>query len=332
MKKIMFFIFSIIVCLLLLYVFLLVTSIKKYPVEYGISFNQNHASSLGLDWKKAYEDMLGEIKPKFIRIAAMWSEIEHTEGVYNFSDVDWMMDKAAEYGTKVTLVVGQKAPRWPECHVPEWVDALSDTEYRDKLFAYVSAVIGRYQHHDALEVWQIENEPFIKFRFGECERFRQDLVQGEVDLVHTLDEVHWVMITDSGELSTWWDASKAGDLFGTTLYRIVRTPGGHIWTYDWLPASFYRFKTRLLGLHMERMYVAELQAEPWFADSSPDDTPVSEQEKTMNIDRLRKHIDYVERIGTNRAYLWGAEWWYWMKEKQGRSDYWNLVKDVIKGN
>ncbi|PLX28682.1 hypothetical protein C0581_01410 [Candidatus Parcubacteria bacterium] len=330
MKKTMTVFIIIISVIAIVYLFLLATSVRKYPVDFGVSFNHHHASSLGLDWKQVYTSMLDELKPEYIRIAAMWSDVEKVEGVYDFSYVDFMMDNARERGTKVTLVLGQKAPRWPECHVPEWVVSLSEKEYEEKLLAYDKAVVERYKNHEALELWQVENEPFIKFRFGECSQFREDLVDEEIDLVHRLDEVHWVMVTDSGELSTWRQASKAGDLFGTTLYRIVRTPKGHIWTYDWLPASFYRLKARLLGIPMEQMYVAELQAEPWFTDSTPDDTPIEEQEKTMNIDRIQKHIDYTERIGVRRTYLWGVEWWYWMREKHDDARYWDIIKNKMK--
>ncbi|MFA6427038.1 MAG: endo-1,4-beta-xylanase [Candidatus Magasanikbacteria bacterium] len=329
MKRILFILVSIIILIALCYGFLWFSSLRTYPVRFGISFNQGHASYLGLDWKQVYEDMLTDLEPPYIRIAAMWSEVEKAEGTYDFKDVDYMMNKAKESGTKVTLVVGQKAPRWPECHVPSWVNALSEDEYKTKLFAYISAVVDRYKNNTALELWQVENEPFIRFRFGDCKRFRNDFTHEEVNLVKRMDEVHWVMITDSGELSTWRRASKAGDLFGTTLYRIVRTPGGRIWTYDWLPAAFYQYKAKILGIRTERLYVAELQAEPWFTDTSPTDTPIAEQEETMNIARLKKHIDYVKHIGTNRAYLWGVEWWYWMKEKQNKPEYWDIVKEEI---
>lgn len=309
-----------------LYGLLWLSSLQRHSVDFGISFNQYHAEHLGLDWRQAYEAMLDELQPEYIRIAAMWNEIEGYEGERYFDNVDFMMDKAAAYGTRVTLVVGQKAPRWPECHVPEWTQTIST--YEDKLLAYVSDVVQRYKNHDALELWQVENEPFIKFRFGDCAGFREDLVQKEIDLVRQLDEVHWVMVTDSGELSTWRQASKAGDIFGSTLYRVVRTPGGHIVTYDWLPASFYRYKARLFGVPIEKFFIAELQAEPWFTDMQPQDTPLEEQAETMDLDRMKKHVDYVSRIGVRRTYLWGVEWWYWMKTTQEEDSYWDYIKTL----
>lgn len=303
---------------------------QTFPVEYGISFSQNHASSLGLDWKETYTTMLKELKPKYIRIAAMWSEVEKKKDIYDFGDVDWMMNEAGKYHARVTLVVGQKAPRWPECHVPEWLVDYSDAENEKYLMDYIEATVNRYKSHPALEFWQVENEPFIRFEFGDCHRYREDLVEEEIALVKSLDKPHKIIITDSGEISSWHKAIKAGDYFGTTLYRIVRSSKGKIWNYDWLPPVFYRLKAALWGRDLNTFFVSELQAEPWFTGAGANETPIEIQEETMNPERLEKHLDYVTHIGVSRAYLWGVEWWYWMKKTHEDSRYWDLVGKIIE--
>jgi len=329
LKKLMFTILIILLVIGLFYLYLIFASQKKYPVEYGISFNKGHADFIGLDWRETYLAMLKDLKPKYLRLAATWREVEGIKGKYDDVDVAWQMDKAKEHNAKVTLVVGQKAPRWPECHVPAWTDGLTDTEYKLALFAYIKNQVELYRNHPALEFWQVENEAFIRFVFGECKNFRNDFINEEINLVRELDPDHPIIMTDSGELSTWHQAIKAGDIFGTTLYRIVRTPSGMVWTYDWLPASFYRFKAQFWGKNINEVFVSELQAEPWFSAGNPNTTSLDEQEKTMNLSRLEKHFAYVERIGVPRAYLWGVEWWYWMKDKQGDNKYWEMVKTKI---
>ncbi|OGH65006.1 MAG: hypothetical protein A2821_00835 [Candidatus Magasanikbacteria bacterium RIFCSPHIGHO2_01_FULL_41_23] len=310
------------------YACLLFLSLKIYPVEFGLSFNHNHAASLGLDWKKIYRDMLDDLQPKYIRVAAMWSEVEAEQGKFNFDNVDFLLDEASKRGVKVTLVVGQKTPRWPECHVPNWYKTVSDKE--KFLQEYVRQVVERYREHAALEIWQVENEPFIRFAFGDCADFDESLVSKEIALVKALDPHHKIMVTDSGELSTWRQAINSADLFGTTIYRVVRTPSGFYFYYDWLPASFYRLKAQIYGRNLSEVFVAELQAEPWFTDSNPENTAIAEQEKSMNPRRLQKHLDYVRHIGSPRAYLWGVEWWAFMKEKRGDARYWDLVKNQLK--
>ncbi|MDP2692597.1 MAG: endo-1,4-beta-xylanase [bacterium] len=315
--------------IILLYVSLWVLSRKNYPVKFGISFNHNHAESLGLDWKDVYADMISELKPEYIRIAAMWSEIEKEKNEYYFENVDFMMKLAEENNVKVTLVVGQKAPRWPECHVPAWIATQKSEDAKARLFNYISTIVDRYKESPSLEFWQVENEPFIKFRFGDCSQYREELVDEEIELVKEIDSNHPIIITDSGELSTWRRAIKTSDYFGTTLYRIIRNSKGKIFSYDWLPPAVYRWRAKIWGQDMNKMFVSELQAEPWFTSSNPTDTPLEIQEQTMNPTRLRAHMDYAKKIGVPRAYLWGVEWWYWVKEVRGDERYWNMVKNEI---
>lgn len=330
LKKFIFKILGLLILLLIVfYIYLWITSQKKYDVEYGISFNKQHAESLGLDWKENYLAMLDELKPKYLRFSATWDEVEMEKGEYDFTDIDWQMDEANKRGTQVILAIGQKAPRWPECHTPVWTDNLKNGDYKIELFKYIKTVVERYQDHPALEIWQVENEPFIKFRFGDCENYHEDLVLGEIDLVKSLDSEHKIIITDSGELSTWRQATKVGDIFGSTLYRVVRTPGGKIWNYDWLPTGFYKLKAQFWGVDFDNFYISELQAEPWFTNSDPNTTDIIEQEKSMNIERLKKHLNYVEHIGVSRSYLWGVEWWYWMKIKMNDDRYWGVIKNKI---
>jgi endo-1,4-beta-mannosidase len=214
--------------------------------------------------------------------------------------------------------------------VPDWAYNLSENEYREKLLSYVEKTVERYKDSEALELWQVENEPFIKFRFGNCVAFQESAVREEIDLVKKLDPVHQIMITDSGELSWWWNASRAGDLFGTTIYRVVRTSRGMIFTYDWLPAAYYRWKAKMYSLEASKFYIAELQAEPWFTNSNASNTPIGEQKETAGIKRIKSNLDYVSRIGASRVYLWGVEGWYWMKVSVGDSSYWDVVQAELK--
>lgn len=329
MKFLKFFITLFLSIAILAYIFLWINNYKKYPVDFGVSFSKEHATYLGLDWRQVYNSILKDLKPKYIRLSAPWGDVEKDKDNFDFTDIDYMMEEANKAGIKVTLVVGQKAPRWPECYVPNWAAKLSNAEYKTELNNYLIKIVGRYQNNSALEFWQVENEPFIDFKFGECANFRPDLVAEEIKLVEYLDPPHWTIVTDSGELGGWRKAARLGDLFGTTLYRIVRSPNGMVWSYDFLPASFYRFKALLLGIHLESMFVSELQAEPWFTGPGPNETPIKEQMKTMSLKRLNKNIHFVEKIGVRRAYLWGAEWWYWMKEKNNDSSFWDQVKKIM---
>lgn len=315
--------------LLILYGYLLFISRQSYQVEWGISFSKQHSLTLGLDWQQVYLKMLDELKPKYLRISANWDEAEAEVDKFELADVDWQMQEAEKRGVKVVLVIGQKTPRWPECHVPVWANQLSQEEYRKELFDYVKTVVERYKSSQALEMWQVENEPYIRFSFGSCQHYIESLVAEEIQYVKLLDLNHKILVTDSGELSTWQEAIKAGDFFGTTIYRIVRTPQGWHWNYDWLPAGYYNLKAKFFGKDISEVFVSELQAEPWFNNSNPNLTSIAEQERSMNPERLKKHLDYVTHIGFPRSYLWGVEWWYWMKDVKGDSRYWEIIRQQL---
>ncbi len=76
-----------------------------------------------------------------------------------------------------------------------------------------------------------------------------------------------------------------------------------------------------------------MQAEPW-GPTLLYDSPLEEQEKTMNLEQFRENIEFAKKTGFKEFYLWGAEWWHWMKEKQNKSEIWNEARKLfieIKG-
>ncbi|MBP7992239.1 MAG: beta-galactosidase [Candidatus Magasanikbacteria bacterium] len=326
MKKILIIIGIIVACG---YSALWVMSAKQYPVTYGISFSKNYANDLELDWKKTYIDILTELKPAYIRLGAEWNGIETEQGKFNFSDLDFMMNEAEKHNAKVLLAIGQKVPRWPECHYPLWYRDLNPKEQREATLNYIEKTVANYKNHPALEIWQVENEPYISFDFGECKIFNRDLVKYEIALVQQLDPNHRTVITDSGEMSLWHETVQAGDLFGTTLYRAVAGPMGWKFYYNWLPPGLYKVRAFWQGRTPQTFFISELQAEPWYSGTGPKDTPIKEQELTMSPKRLQANMDVAERTGASRAYLWGVEWWYFMKEKNNDARYWELVKNKL---
>ena len=160
--------------------------------------------------------------------------------------------------------------------------------------------------------------------------FDSSVINSELALVRNLDKKHSIIVTDSGEISTWYEASKAGDILGTTLYRTVRTPSGMIFTYDWLPPAFYKFRAWLWGKESSSFYISELQAEPWFGGSSPEEATISEMESTLSPNRLLKNINYAKHLGASRSYFWGVEWWYFMKTVKNDSRYLDIGKNIFQ--
>lgn len=309
-------------------VFHFLSSKRNQNQIYGASFNSKYAQYLGLDSQKVFSAMLDDWGFKYVRLSAQWNEIEKNSGIYDFSALNALMDQAASRGVKVTLVVGQKIPRWPECHVPAWAANLSDNEYKAAIKRFVKTVVDQYKDHSALEIWQVENEPLLAY--GECRFFGKDMLADEINLVRSIDAEHKILITDSGELSSWRNTAKAGDLFGTTMYRVVWHARFGYFSYDWLTPLFYKMKLWLTGQAPDKAYIAELQAEPWVPDRDIKELTASEMYESLDLKRFQKNVDYAKRVGFSRAYLWGAEWWYWMKEVRGVAEFADYAKTLKK--
>ncbi len=300
---------------------------KEFSPErifWGVTFSKPYAESLGLDWKKTYLEMLSDMKIKMVRIPAYWSEIEPEEGQYHFEDLDWQINEAAKRGVEVTLVVGRRLPRWPECWEPDWAKGLSHEQMQKKVKNILRTVIERYKDHSIIWYWQVENEPLFGL-FGECPLPDKEFLEEEVDLVHSLDH-RPVIITDSGELSSWVAAAKIGETLGVTMYRVVWSK---FFYFHWrLPPMFYQLKAIIAGAK-GRVINTELQAEPWPPNRDIPNTSIEEQFKSMDMDQLNKNLEFARRTGFPQVYIWGAEWWYWMKEKQNDSEFVDRMRDFF---
>lgn len=301
---------------------------KNQNQVYGVSFSQEYAIYLGLDPRFIYKKILDDLGFKYVRLSAQWNDIEKERGKFDFSTLDWYMNEAAARKAKVVLAVGQKIPRWPECHSPEWTSSLSDNAYFAALREFVKITVERYKNHPALEIWQVENEPLLKY--GVCRPIGFDRLRDEINFVFETDPNHGTMVTESGELNLWNRAPKLAHYFGTTMYRVVWNKVFGYFSYNWMPPLYYKAKLWLSGHDPDYTFISELQAEPWIPNSTVKDTPLSEQYRSMSIIQFQKNIDYAKRVGFPRAYLWGAEWWYWMKDVKGVSDYVDFAKTLKK--
>jgi hypothetical protein len=319
LKKI---IFAILISLLIFFFYLFVGKAPQAEkIEWGVVFSQKHSQLLGLDWEENYLAILDDLKAKNLKIITHWDLIEQKENEFHFEDLDWQIKEAEKRNAKIILVIGMKTGRWPECHIPKWLDVRSSMLEKE-LLEYLKALVERYKNSKVIWVWQVENEPF--FPFGECPKIRKDLVRKEIELVKSLDS-RPVIFTDSGEFSFWVNAAKFGDIVGTTLHRKVyfKEIKKYI-TYPFPPVYYWR-KAKLIDFFFhKKVIITELQAEPWCKNLIYN-CPLEEQKITMDSEQFKKNIDFVKNTGMDTIYLWGGEWWYWMK-KQGKPEIWEEAK------
>jgi hypothetical protein len=310
----------------------LIVAPRPVKFEPGVTFSPLQANILGLDWKDTYRAILDDLGVKRLRLPAYWTELEPERGKFDFSQLDFLVNEAEKRSAKIVLAVGQKLPRWPECHIPEWAQKLPITNYQLPnsefelaLLTYIRAVVEHYKDVAAIEMWQVENEPF--FKFGECPEISFAQVKKEVDLVRSLDK-RPIIITDSGELGTWFNAARLADVLGTTMYRITWKRGfGYL--HYFLPAEFYEKKAMLAKkLFGKSVWVMEMQLEPWVPAPPISNHPLEEQMRSMSFEQFKSNIAYARASRLSPIYFWGAEWWYWMK-LNGHPEFWNYVRDNV---
>jgi len=321
--------------ILLLGVFYFLLSVRPTPetITYGMSFNTLYARELGLDWRKTYDAILNDLGVRHLRLAAHWPMIEPQDDQFNFSELDYQMLEAKRHGADVILAVGRRLPRWPECHVPDWARELSWEEQKKEIAEQIAKVVNRYKDNENVIYWQVENEPFLTvFAREHCGDLDRKFLEEEVALVRSLDPDTPVLVTDSGNLGTWRGAHELGDAFGTSVYV-------HFWNPDIgtfrsvLPPSFYRVKSSLVELfsgEQKPILLVELSAEPWLLQPVVE-TSVEIQLGRMDIVKFEDILRFAHDTRIDQQYLWGAEWWYWVRE-QGYSAFWERGKKLFEKN
>lgn len=297
-------------------------------ISWGVNFSQKHTQNLGLDWKETYSALLDDLNVKHLKIAVHWDMIEPQKDRFYFEDLDWQIRRAEDKGAELLLVIGMKTPRWPECHIPEWAINLTKQQQQEEILQMLKKIVLRYRGRVVVSMWQVENESF--FPFGNCPWVDKKFLKKEIDLVKSLDfQNRPIIISDSGEGSLWFQAAKLGDIVGTTMYRKVwfRQLGVYL-TYPFPPIFFQRRARLIQKLFNKKVICVELQAEPW-GPKLLYDSSIEEQQKSMNLEQFQKNIEFAKKTGLNKFYLWGAEWWFWLKQTQNDFQIWNFAKKLF---
>ncbi len=308
----------------------LTLTVRPIPerVTYGMSFSAMHAEELGLDWRAVYIAMLDELKVRNIRIPAYWPRTEPQKDAYDWRELDFQLQSARGRDAHIVLAVGRRLPRWPECHIPQWAKSLSWEEQKTELRAYITEVVNRYKSNPAVAYWQVENEPYLSaFAFEHCGELDEAFLEEEVALVRSLD-ARPVLVTDSGNLGTWLGPYKNGDAFGTSLYIYFWNPDlGQFKTK--LPAFVYRLKERVMELiyGSKQTFLIELSLEPWLVEPTGE-ASLETQLSRMSLEKFDEILAYAKQTSFSTQYLWGVEWWYYLKDKKDHPEFWAAAKKL----
>jgi hypothetical protein len=315
----------------------------------GTTFSPLQCYYMGLDFRQAFQAIV-RLGLDRIRLGAYWNVIEPQPLVFDFSELDWLLDQCAQHQIEVALAVGMKVPRWPEFHFPQWVSDRCDTgagteplDQRSPVAAelalqFVERVVAHCKTAPALKYWQIENEPFTQLDIAGGRWLSAEFVQREIELVRSGKlPTQKILLTNAIHLPTpkptedepaFRDSLRLADAVGINVY--TKVPMGNSGQYLAPRPEFWRTLQDWQGVLRSadrEAWIAEAQAEPWEAAqlvamqrlNYPSASPL----------QMRNLVHQLRDLGYGTILLWGCEYWYWQKQ-QNQNLWWWQVEQLVK--
>jgi hypothetical protein len=272
---------------------------------------------------------------------------------------DRQLDAAEQAGKQVIICAGAvKAFGYPEFFVPpHQLDrplpegTLITPAGQERLLAaatgYLTRVVRRYADRESVICWQVEHEAVDPLGLEHSWRLAEAFVQAEVAAVRAADPTRPVLL--NGFLPTsapvalmqWWRtrdqgdslavAQRLADVVGIDFYpRHALASAGPVSVYlDGSRAPWQRWRRdRLLAAAAaagQPVMVAEVQAEPWEAVTTPP-SPAGRGMYSCRPEDVIGNYSQARRWTSRAAYVmqaylfWGAEYWL-LRERQGDGRY-----------
>ena len=324
----------------------------------GLSFRPLQAEALGLDQQAALAQLLG-YPYQLIRLPAYWDRIEPEPGRFDTAGPDLMVEAAERAGKQIIICLGAvKSFGYPEFFVPGHhlreplpegavVGPAGHAPLMRAAARFVTALVERYRDRPAVVAWQVEHEATDPLGLEHSWRLSEAFVLAEVSAVRAADPSRPVLLngflptSSPVALQQWWRtrgqgdslgvAEKAADIVGVDFYprHAVLTAAGLTLYLDGSRSWWHRRRRRLVlartAASGRRLMVAEGQAEPWEAVT----TPPSPAGRVMHSCPPEQVIGNYNRAlswqhdapGGLWAYLfWGAEYWL-LRASQGDPSY-----------
>lgn len=297
--------------------------------QFGVSFSAKRARELSIDPKANLTALLDDMGIKHYRLMSYWDESEKVRGQLNFDELDWQINEIAKRGGTVTLGMGLRQPRWPECHQPDWAYQLKGHEWKQALYAYMEVVAKRYENNPTVISWQLENEAANNW-FGTCDPPDVERLQEEYNLLDKWSaKPIWMSLSDQHGYPI---NPPKPDRYGFSVYRWVWNekipPVTNTYMIYPTPVWYHRLRLSVIELYSQRdIFIHELQLEPW-GPIDTKDLSIAEQNKSMSSSQIRKNIMFARSIGAQDIYVWGGEWWYW-RMVHGDPSIWESVRSAL---
>ncbi|HZC40092.1 MAG TPA: beta-galactosidase, partial [Streptosporangiaceae bacterium] len=346
---------------------------QQVPVEprgraqLGISFRPLQAQSLGLDPREALAELVTH-PFEMIRLAAYWDRMEPQPGAFDPADLDWQVDAAERAGKQIIIGVGAvKNFGYPEFFVPphrlpeplregSLVGPGSHPSLLAAATGFAAQVARRYRDRPAVIAWQVEHEAVDPLGLEHSWRLSARFAAEEVAAVRAADPGRPVLLNGFLPTSTpvrvmqWWRSRDQGDslrvaqqladIVGIDFYprHAVASAGGRTLYLDGsrLAGQQRRWREALrwaAAAPGRRLMIAEGQAEPWEAVTTPPSPDGAGAYSCLPEDVIRNYNQSLrtcrELPGGAWAYLfWGAEYWL-LRQQQGDPRYLKAFARVL---
>jgi hypothetical protein len=301
------------------------------PLQIGVSFDADYAESLGLNPQATMDALITKMGVRNFRLDSYWSDLEPSSGQYDFSTLDWQMQQAQAAHAKVTLVVGLRQPRYPECHMPTWAENEPASVWEPQLNSLITKVVNRYKNSPSLQNFQVENEYFLQ-GFGTCTNdSRQRLISEDTIVKELAPNIPIIIGRSNNDLGIPIGQPTPSEYSVSVYKRVWDANITHRYLEYPFPAWYYAFLAGVQKIVTGRdMILGEMQAEAWAPDGKilPQISLV-EQDKSLNAARLTGRFKYAEGTGMRTIYMWGAEYWYYRLTIEHDPSVWNAAKQAF---
>ncbi len=276
--------------------------------KYGVSFSLKQCRNLGIDPHACLDWLIDQGWRRF-RLMSYWNECEKEQGNYDFSMLDWQLDRVEAAGGVVTLCLGVKQPRWPEYHWPDWALTLPEKEKTIALIQFLTATIEHARGRSCIVSYQLENEALLE-GFGRNIDINRGRLRREFQLVKALDTARPIIMSTS---TSWGIPMRRPlpDIVGFSFYKMLYNSKYRRYREAFHSPLLDRFRAGMIWLlYGVPSFVHELQCEPW-GPTAITKMSLEKQDRSMSPERIRRNIRLARRIGVYPIDFWGAEWWYW---------------------
>ncbi len=317
----------------------------------GTTFDYEHAIQLGLNWKKALDQII-DLNLSPIRIGIKWSRVECQKNKYDWEIYDYIFERLNKKNVETLLCIGIKSPRWPEFFIPEWFtknnliapNSLITNNYNKLLsflFSFIKEALKRYTKLSNIKWLQVENEPF--FPFGPHKwHISKAFLASEIKYVRSLTNLP-IILTSQGLPTT---GLLAEYIKGRNKRKKEIIPMGDVIGFNVFP----KFEGKLFGIkphifkaskgswnYLKRTielskqanrdtWITELQAEPWEANPS---TKNINENKTCSPKLVAKYVKKAEASNVSTTLLWGIEFQL-LCYKEGNKRWINTTENLLK--